>query len=94
LLAGLDFDRLIADRGYWAEHFIAYWLERGIEVVIPPHQRAKILREYDTSTIPGCTVNVIWWNVLSTKSSIFVGSSRGLTSWIAHFLASYTLSVL
>lgn len=48
LLSGFDFDRLIADRGYSAEHFVDYLLERNIEVVIPPHQRAKILRDYDT----------------------------------------------
>ena len=48
LLEGFDFDRLIADRGYSAEHFINYLLERGIEAVIPPHQCAKILRDYDT----------------------------------------------
>jgi len=47
LLEGFDFERLIADRGYSAAHFIDYLLERGIEAVIPPHQRAKILREYD-----------------------------------------------
>jgi len=47
LLEGFDFERLIADRGYSAEHFIDYLLERGIEAVIPPHQRAKVLREYD-----------------------------------------------
>jgi len=47
LLAGFDFERLIADRGYSAAHFIDYLLERGIEAVIPPHQRAKVLREYD-----------------------------------------------
>lgn len=47
LLDGFDFERLIADRGYAAEHFIAYLLEQGIEAVIPPHQRAKVLREYD-----------------------------------------------
>ena len=47
LLDGFDFDRLIADRGYSAEHFIEYLLEQGIEAVIPPHQRAKVLREYD-----------------------------------------------
>ena len=47
LLNGFDFDRLIADRGYSAEHFIDYLLDRGIQAVIPPHQRAKILREYD-----------------------------------------------
>jgi len=47
LLEGFDFERLIADRGYSAEHFITYLLEQGIEAVIPPHQRAKVLREYD-----------------------------------------------
>ena len=47
LLDGFDFERLIADRGYAAEDFIDYLLERGIQVVIPPHQRAKILRDYD-----------------------------------------------
>lgn len=47
LLEGFDFERLIADRGYAATDFIDYLLQRGIEVVIPPHQRAKILREYD-----------------------------------------------
>jgi transposase len=47
LLDGLAFERLIADRGYAAEHFIDYLLARGITAVIPPHQRAKVLREYD-----------------------------------------------
>ena len=47
LLDGFEFDRLIADRGYSAEHFIEYLLDRGIEAVIPPHQCANILREYD-----------------------------------------------
>ena len=45
LLEGFDFDRLLADRGYAAQHFSAYLLEQGIEAVIPPHQRAKVLRE-------------------------------------------------
>ena len=44
---GFDFECVIADRGYAANHFISYLLEKGINVVIPPHQRAKILREYD-----------------------------------------------
>jgi len=47
LLEGFEFERLLADRGYSAEHFVNYLLERGIEAVIPPHQRAIILREYD-----------------------------------------------
>jgi len=47
LLEGFDFERLIADRGYAAEHFIEYLLAQEIEAVIPPHQRAKVLREYD-----------------------------------------------
>lgn len=48
LLEGFDFDRLIADRGYAATDFIEYLLARGIQAVIPPHQRATVLREYDT----------------------------------------------
>ena len=47
LLDGFDFERLIADRGYAAKDFIDYLLERSIQVVIPPHQRAKVLRDYD-----------------------------------------------
>ena len=47
LLEGFDFERLIADRGYPAEDFIDYLLARGIQAVIPPHQRAKVLRDYD-----------------------------------------------
>lgn len=35
LLEGLEFERLIADHGYSAEHFVTYLLERGIEAVIP-----------------------------------------------------------
>lgn len=48
LLEGLAFQRLIADRGYAAADFVEYLLARGIQAVIPPHQRAKVLREYDT----------------------------------------------
>ena len=48
LLEGFDFERVIADRGYAAADFIEYLLAQSIEVVIPPHQRAKVLREYDT----------------------------------------------
>jgi len=47
LVEDLDFERLIADRGYAAADFVDYLLQRGMEVVIPPHQRAKVLREYD-----------------------------------------------
>ena len=47
LLDGFEFDKLLAGRGYSAQHFIDYFLNRGIEAVVPPHQRAKILREYD-----------------------------------------------
>ena len=47
LLEGFDFEHLLADRGYAAEDFIDFLLQRGIQAVIPPHQRAKVLREYD-----------------------------------------------
>ncbi len=47
LADGFDFERLIADRGYAAEDFIDYLLAHGIQAVIPPHQCAKVLRNYD-----------------------------------------------
>jgi transposase len=48
LLDGLIFEKVIADRGYAGAEFIAYLQQRGCETVIPPHQRAKSKREYDT----------------------------------------------
>jgi transposase len=45
---GLTFERLIADRGYAAQSFVDYLTEHDTQVVIPPHQRAKALREFDT----------------------------------------------
>jgi transposase len=47
LLEGFDFESLIAERGSAAEDFIDYLLQGGIKTVVPPHQRAKFLREYD-----------------------------------------------
>ena len=48
LLDGLTFQRVIADRGYAGGAFIAYLHARDMEAVIPPHQRAKVQRAYDT----------------------------------------------
>ena len=47
LLDGFDFERVIADRGYAAAYFVDALLQNGIQAVIPPHQRATVLREYD-----------------------------------------------
>lgn len=47
LVDGFDFERLIADRGYAAQEFVDWLIEHGIEIVIPPHQRAKEERNYD-----------------------------------------------
>ena len=47
LVRGFAFQRVIADRGYAAKNFVGSLLERGIEAVIPPHQRAKEQRKYD-----------------------------------------------
>lgn len=47
LMEGFDFEYLIADRGYAAADFIEYLLAHRIEAVIPSHQRAKVLRDYD-----------------------------------------------
>lgn len=48
LVDGFTFEKVLADRGYAGAAFIAYLHERGCEAVIPPHQRAKLKREYDT----------------------------------------------
>jgi transposase len=47
LIADLDFERLIADRSYDADDFLALLAEREIEAVIPPRQNRKGPREYD-----------------------------------------------
>lgn len=47
LLDGLTFDRVIADRGYAGQPVIDLVVASGAEVVIPPHQRAKVQRDYD-----------------------------------------------
>ena len=47
LIEDLEFERLIADRGYAAQHFFDVVIERGAEPVIPPHPRAKQTRAYD-----------------------------------------------
>jgi transposase len=48
LIAGFKFEHVIADRGYAAEGFVELVIESNAEPVIPPHQRAKQQREYDT----------------------------------------------
>ena len=48
LIAGFDFERLIAYRAYAAQEFIHELLEGGAEAVIPPHPRALDQRPYDT----------------------------------------------
>ena len=47
LLAGLEAEYVIADRGYAAQALVDQIVESGAEAVIPPHQRAKVAREYD-----------------------------------------------
>jgi transposase len=47
LVEGFSFDYLIADRGYAAQDFIALVVDCGMQPVIPPHPRAKEMREYD-----------------------------------------------
>lgn len=48
LIAGFHFIKLLADRGYAAQAFIALLLLQQTEPVIPPHQRAIEKRQYDT----------------------------------------------
>ena len=47
LIDGINFERLIADRGYAARHFFQVVLDLEAEPVIPPHQRAKQGWTYD-----------------------------------------------
>lgn len=50
LVDGFAFDRIIADRGYAAQDFYEWIVQREMEPVIPPHQRAtgdKANRPYD-----------------------------------------------
>jgi transposase len=48
LVAGFEFERLLADRGYASRDFTDSLIALGIEVVIPPHPSSKEAREYDT----------------------------------------------
>ena len=48
MVVGLDFDALIADRGYAARVFVDALLAKGLEVVIPPKANAMLPRQYDT----------------------------------------------
>jgi len=48
MVVGLDFDALIADRGYAAQAFVDALIAHGLEVVIPPKANAKHPRPYDT----------------------------------------------
>ena len=47
LIDGFDFERLIADRGYAVQDLVDWLIEHDIQLVIPPHQRAKQRRDYD-----------------------------------------------
>jgi transposase len=47
LMDDLAWDHAIADRAYAGQPFIDGLIARGILPVFPPHQRAKLVREYD-----------------------------------------------
>ena len=47
LIENLDFEIVIADRGYAAQHFVDFVIQNGSQAVIPPHQRAKEPQDYD-----------------------------------------------
>jgi transposase len=48
LLEGLLGQHVIADRGYAGQPLVDWIVEQGAVAVIPPHQRAKQRRDYDT----------------------------------------------
>jgi transposase len=47
MVEGIDFEYILADRGYAAQAFYDWILDQGMKPVIPPHQKAKKKREYD-----------------------------------------------
>lgn len=47
LIAGFDFERVIADRSYDAQGFLQKIAEKEAEAVIPPRKNRKEQREYD-----------------------------------------------
>ena len=47
LLALVEPEALLADKGYDADHFVARLTERGIEPVIPPKSNRKLKRACD-----------------------------------------------
>ena len=47
MIVDLDFEYVIADRSYAAQHFIDHIIVQGAEPVIPPKQNAKQPRDYD-----------------------------------------------
>ena len=47
LIADLDFDFIIADRGYSSQDFVDEITTNGAQAVIPPKKNAKEPREYD-----------------------------------------------
>jgi transposase len=48
LLEALNYQYVIAGRAYAAQSLIAFILAHQAQAVIPPHQRAKVQRGYDT----------------------------------------------
>lgn len=47
LLADLNTDHVIVDRGYAAQTLVDLMITNAAEAVIPPHPRAKVKRDYD-----------------------------------------------
>lgn len=47
MIVDLDFERIIADRSYSAQHFRDQISANGMEPVIPPRQNAQEPHEYD-----------------------------------------------
>jgi len=47
IIAGIEADYLMADRGYDSDAIVAQAQEQGMEPVIPPRRRRKVQRPYD-----------------------------------------------
>jgi transposase len=95
LIAGIEADYLLADRGYDTDAIVAQALSQGIEPVIPPKKNRKVQREYDKylyklrHLVENAFLHLKRWRGIATryakKASSFLAlvQIRCITLWLA-----------
>ena len=95
LIADIEADYLLADRGYDTDAIVAQSLSQGIEPVIPPRKHRKIQREYDKylyklrHLVENAFLHLKRWRGIATryakKASSFLAliQIRCLVLWLA-----------